>query len=241
MRLTGDIDVFIVGINHNASVEGSNLIHFCMGKSDGQSCVLFNAVQGDDTFNNGTTNGNDSAVLGCYDSYVSSSEHGANRYGFGLSGIAYLCGKYVSNIQSSRVGVIGSLPTDLRAVMKNATKYYDTQSSISSIQLPMSIPSVYELRGFHYSGTETWSDQNQQQYDYFKSGNSYNAKGIQFNSSGNQGVDESYTGSTYWLRNRVSSSMDSTKRNYVAMNGNGSTERLYDGTFNCACMFLFFV
>lgn len=241
MRLTGDIDVFIVGINHNASVEGSNLIHFCMGKSDGQLCVLFNAVQGDDTFHNGTTNSSDSAVLGCYDSYVSSSEHGANRYGFGMSGMSYLCGKYVSNIQSSRVGVIGSLPTDLRAVMKKATKYYDTESSISSIQLPMSIPSVYELRGFHYSGTETWSDQNQQQYDYFKSGNSYVAKGLSFNSSGNQGIDESYTGSTYWLRNRVSSSMDSTKRNYVAMNGNGSTERLYDGTFNFACMFLFFV
>lgn len=241
MRLTGDIDVFIVGINHNASVEGSNLIHFCMGKSDGQLCVLFNAVQGNDRFNDGTGNSSGSAVLGCYDAYVSSSEQGANRYGFGMSGIAYLCGKYVSNIQSSRVGVIGSLPTDLRAVMKKATKYYDTESSISSIQLPMSIPSVYELRGGHYSGTETWSDQNQQQYDYFKSGNSYSAKGLRFNSSGNQGIGGSYTGSMYWLRNRVSSSMNPTERNYVAMNGSGSTERLYDGTYNFACMFLFFV
>ena len=241
MRMNGDIDVFIVGINHNASVEGSNLIHFCMGKSDGQLCVLFNAVQGEDPFNNGTTNSSDSAVLGCYDAYVSSSEQGANRYGFGMSGMSYFCGKYVSNIQSSRVGVIGSLPTDLRAVMKKATKYYDTESSISSIQLPMSIPSVYELRGFHYSGTETWSDQNQQQYDYFKSGNSYSAKGLSFNSSGNQGIAGSYAGSTYWLRNRVSSSMNPTKRNYVAMNGVGSTERLYDGTYNFACMFLFFV
>lgn len=241
MRLTGNIDVFIVGINHNASVEGSNLIHFCMGKSDGQLCVLFNAVQGNDSFADGTNNDTNSAVLGCYDTYVSSSEQGSNRYGFGLSGISYLCGKYVSNLQTSNIGVIGSLPTDLRAVMKNATKYYDTESSISSIELPMSIPSVYELRGFHYSGTETWSDQNQQQYEYFKSGNSYSAKGLSFNSSGNQGIDESHTGSTYWLRNRVSSSMDPTKRNYIAMNGNGSTERLYDGTFNFACMFLFFV
>ena len=242
MRLTGDIDVFIVGINHNASVEGSNLIHFCMGKSDGQLCVLFNAVQGDDTFHNGTTNHRDSAVLGCYDTYVNPSDRGVNRYGFGKSGMSYLCGNYVSDIQSSRVGVIGSLPTDLRAVMKKATKYYDTESSISSIQLPMSIPSVYELRGFHYSGTETWSDQNQQQYDYFKSGNSYVAKSLNFNLSGNQGIDESnYYGTTYWLRNRVSSSKDSTQRNYTAMNGNGSTEKSYDGTFNFACMFLFFV
>lgn len=241
MSMDGDIDVFIVGINHNASHEGNNLIHFCMGKSDGQLAVLYNAVQGNDPFNDGTENSNDSAVLGCYDAYVSSSERGANRYGFGMSGMSYLCGKYVSNIQSSRVGVIGSLPTDLRAVMKKATKYYDTESSISSIQLPMSIPSVYELRGFHYSGTETWSDQNQQQYEYFKSGNSYSAKGLNFNSSGNQGIGESNYGSNYWLRNRVSSSKDSTKRNYVAMNGNGSTERVYDGTFNFACMFLFFV
>lgn len=240
MSMDGDIDVFIVGINHNASVEGSNLIHFCMGKSDGQLCVLYNAAQGDEPFANGTKNTSDSAVLGCYDSYVSSSEQGANRYGFGMSGMSYLCGKYVSNIQSSRVGVIGSLPTDLRAVMKKATKYYDTESSISSIQLPMSIPSVYELRGFHYSGTETWSDQNQQQYEYFESGNSYSAKGLSFNSSGNQGINE-HTGSTYWLRNRVSSSKDSTKRNYVAINSAGSTEKAYDGTFNFACMFLFFV
>lgn len=240
MSMDGDIDVFIVGINHNASHEGNNLIHFCMGKSDGQLAALYNAVQGNDTFNDGTMNSSDSAVLGCYDAYVSSSEHGANRYGFGMSGMSYLCGKYVSNIQSSRVGVIGSLPTDLRAVMKKATKYYDTESSISSIQLPMSIPSVYELRGFHYSGTETWSDQNQQQYDYFKSGNSYSAKGLSFNSSGNQGID-GYAGSTYWLRNRVSSSMNPTERNYVAMNGDGGTERLYDGTYNFACMFLFFV
>lgn len=240
MRLTGDIDVFIVGINHNASVEGSNLIHFCMGKSDGQLCVLYNAVQGNETFANGTTNISESAVLGCYDTYVSSSEQGANRYGFGMSGLSYLCGKYVSNIQSSRVGVIGSLPTDLRAVMKKATKYYDTESSISSIQLPMSIPSVYELRGFHYSATETWSDQNQKQYEYFESGNSYSAKVLSFNSSGNQGINE-HTGSTYWLRNRVSSSMDSTERNYTAMNSESGIERVYDGTFNFACMFLFFV
>ena len=241
MSMDGDIEVFIVGINHNASHEGNNLIHFCMGKSDGQLAVLYNAVQDNDTFNDGTENSSDSAVLGCYDAYVSSSEQGANRYGFGMSGMSYLCGKYVSNIQSSRVGVIGSLPTDLRAVMKKATKYYDTERGIDNIQLPMSIPSVYELRGFHYSGTETWSDQNQQQYEYFQSGNSYAAKGMGFNVYGNQGVSESYSGSTYWLRNRVSSSMDSTERNYVAMNGQGSTERLYDGTFNFACMFLFFV
>lgn len=239
MRLTGDIDVFILGINHNASHEGNNLIHFCMGKSDGQLVVLYNAVQGDDTFNDGTSNDTSSAVLGCYDDYVSSSEQGANRYGFGMSGMSYLCGKYVSNLQTSRVGVIGSLPTDLRAVMKKATKYYDTESSISSIQLPMSIPSVYELRGVHYSGTETWSDQNQQQYEYFESGNSYVAKEMQFNSSGNQGISPSEE--TYWLRNRVSSARDTTERNYVAMNGVGSLERLYDGTFNFACMFLFFV
>ena len=240
MRLTGDIDVFIVGINHNASVEGRNLIHFCMGKSDGQLCALYNGVQGDALFAEGTRNDSDSAVLGCYDAYVHSVAQGANRNGFGMNGMSYLCGNYVSDIQSSRVGVIGSLPTDLRAVMKKATKYYDTERGIDSIQLPMSIPSVYELRGVHYSGTETWSDQNQQQYDYFKSGNSYSAKGLSFNSSGNQGIT-GYTGSTYWLRNRVSSSRDSTKRNYVAMNSNGSTERLYDGTFNFACMFLFFV
>ena len=239
--MDGDIDVFIVGINHNASVEGSNLIHFCMGKSNGQLVVFFNAVQVDNQFGNGTMNAGDSAVLGCYDAYVNPSEQGANRYGFGPSGMAYLCGKNVSNIQSSRVGVIGSLPTDLRAVMKKATKYYDTERGIDNIQLPMSIPSVYELRGFHYSGTETWSDQNQQQYDYFKSGNSYSAKGLSFTSSGNQGINDGYTGSTYWLRNRVSSRMDSTERNYVAMNGNGGTERSYDGTFNFSCMFLFFV
>ena len=241
MRLTGDIDVFIVGINHNASVEGSNLIHFCMGKSDGQLCCLYNSQQGDDVFPNGTQNTSENAVLGCYDAYVSSWEEGANQGGFGISGIAYLCGKYVRNLQTSNMGVIGSLPTDLRAVMKNAKKYYDTDSSISSIQLPMSIPSVYELRGIHYSGTETWSDKNQQQYDYFKSGNSYVAKGLNFNSSGNQGIGGSPYGSTYWLRNRVSSSKDSTKRNYIAMNGRGSIERSYDGTFNFACMFLFFV
>lgn len=241
MRLTGDIDVFILGINHNASYEGNNLIHFCMGKSDGQLAVLFNAVQGDDIFADGTTNTSDSAVLGCYDAHVSSSEQGANRYGFGsrTSGMAYLCGKFVSNIQTSGVGVIGSLPTDLRAVMKMATKYFDTERAIDSIELPMSIPSVYELRGVHYSGTETWSDQNQQQYEYFKSGNSYIAKGMEFNSSGYQGMDPSMT--TYWLRNRVSSSRDTTERNYVAMNGAGGLERLYDGTFNFACMFLFFV
>ena len=240
MRLTGDIDVFIVGINHNASVEGRNLIHFCMGKSDGQLCALYNAVQGDDLFADDTLNHVNTAVLGCYEDYVLTSEQGANRYGFERSGMAYLCGKNVGNLQTSNIGVIGSLPTDLRAVMKNATKYYDTEHGIDSIQFPMSIPSVYELLGSHYSGTETWSDQHQQQYDYFKSGNSHSAKGLSFDLYGNQGIEE-YVGSTYWLRNRVSSSMDPTERNYVAMNGKGSTERIYDGTYNFACMFLFFV
>src|SRR5699024_6408088 len=216
-------------------VEGSNLIHFCMGKSDGQLCVLYNAVQGDEPFDDGTTIDINTAILGCYDPYVISTDIGANLYGFGKSGIAYLCGNYVSNIQSSRVGVIGSLPTDLRAVMKKATKYYDTDRRISSIQLPMSIPSVYELRGLHYSGTETWSDQNQQQYEYFKSGNSYIAKSMQFSLSGYLGIAPHEA--TYWLRNRVSSDRDTTNRNYVAMDGAGNLESVYDGTFNFACMF----
>ena len=243
MILTGDIDVFIVGINHNASYEGNNLIHFCIGKKNGSLVALYNAANNDEIFASGDRNDPTNPRLGLYTERLYNTTDDANMNGFGSSGMADMCGRHhddeFGSIVNSNSGVIGSLPVDLKRVMKTARKTYDTYSAQAVTELPLSIPSVFELRGYHDGACESWSDQNQEHYEYFESGNSYSAVALNCSTYGTPSIDESYP-TTYWTRNRVSTSRDSTRSCFMAMRDD-STESLYDVSFNFACMFLFFV
>ena len=242
MRLTGDIDVFILGINHNASYEGENLIHFCIGKKNGTLVALYNEANGSEIFTSGDRNDPENPRLGLYVERLYNTTTDNNRIGFGGSGMADMCGRFheddYGSIVNSSSGVIGSLPNDLKTVMKTAIKSYDTYQNQTYTELPMSIPSVYELRGYHAGATESWSDQNQLQYDYFKSGNSYTAYKLGCYTSGSPTFKNQPV--TFWTRNRVSSSRDSSDSCFVAVVMD-HIESAYDTSFNFACMFLFFV
>ena len=168
------VDVYIIGINHNAAIEGNNLIHIKFGFLNDKQI--------------GWRDGN--------------AAGGGSTPGFRIS-LSDVCRKwadsYMCNIclgnGSGTPNSPGSnsfmsiLPEDLRSVMKIAHKYGGSWSVGALDVLNMeindeyvSIPSLYEFMGANYDGITAdvdqyfvYSDiesQYQDQYDYYRFGNS---------------------------------------------------------------------
>ena len=113
------IDAFIAGFNHNSSREGSNRIHFIIGKKSGKMVGLFDSKYADDTgWSTGTTGNfvmNTSATNsgGWNNSYMRKT----------------LLGNSKSPTSPLANSFIAALPSDLRAVMKSVTKYTDNTAN----------------------------------------------------------------------------------------------------------------
>lgn len=119
------LDVFIIGFNHNASVEGSNRTHFHIGKQNGKQIGLY---QG--------------ASLG-YNLLLTPNE------------------------------VLEKLPTDLKDVLKNVTKYEtESSSTVSSKSVGITNLGVIEVFGTASEQTVTLLTGKQEQYEYYAAGNS---------------------------------------------------------------------
>lgn len=117
------LDVFIIGFNHNASVEGSNRTHFHIGKQNGKQIGLYSSgpVLGNLTLNN----------------------------------------------------VLAVLPTDLKNVLKNTTKYKTASSStVSSYSPSITNLGIIEVFGTALEETVTLLTGKQKQYEYYAAGNS---------------------------------------------------------------------
>ena len=107
---------FIIGFNHNASVEGTNRIHFQLGKT---------ALSG----------GTDVALC---DSYYNNTGGGfrmntsdSNSSGWASSNMrTAICGTSLSSYSGTIIAVI---PAALRAVLKSVTKYTDNTGNSSAI------------------------------------------------------------------------------------------------------------
>lgn len=159
------ISVFILGFNHNASREGSNRIHFQIGKINGTLVGLVDGNYGSSTSTTGAFTMNTSYTNsgGWNNSHMRKTVLGSNS---------------ASATSPAANTLLAALPADLRAVMKPATKYSDntgggsdTASYVTSTTdlLPL-------LSEFEYHGARTYANSAeknyQAQYDYYRAGNS---------------------------------------------------------------------
>ena len=167
---------FIIGFNHNASVEGANRIHFQIGKT-------------------ALTGGTDVCLVSGYsddsDFYMNTSN--ANSGGWNSS---YMRTKILGTSLSSYSGTfIGVLPAALRAVLKSVTKYTNnTGNSTAASAVTATTDYVFFLSEYEVFGSTTYANSNeaskQAQYAYYSAGNSK----IKYNHSATS------TAVSWWLR-----------------------------------------
>lgn len=157
------IMAFIMGFNHNASLEGSNKTHFALGKISGKMVAFCDSN---------------------YDSKTSSTAFHMNSSATNSGGWAssYMRKTVLGNSSSpsspSSNSLMAVLPSDLRAVMQPVTKYTNNKgkstssSAVTSTVDYLWIPSEFEWFG-DISYGNTYEKNKQKQYDYFAYGNSW--------------------------------------------------------------------
>ena len=157
------VDAFIIGFNHNSGKEGSNRIHFLLGKISGKFVGLVDSSYGSTTSTSGAFTMNTSNT---------------NSGGWGSSQMrSKVLGSASSPTSPTANTLMAALPSDLRAVMKSCTKYTDnkgggnTASNVSSTTDYLFLLSEYEVFATHQYCNDTEPNY-QAQYDYFKAGNS---------------------------------------------------------------------
>ena len=164
MSLNSTVRAFIIGFNHNSAKEGSNRIHFQIGK---------------------TTSGTDIAFCDSKYNRTGSSQ----GFRMNLSDINYdgwngsygrktLLGNSGTPTSPPANSFMAALPADLRAVMKPVTKYTDNTggSSDTSNAVTATTDYLFFLAEFEVHGVRSYANQYEQnyqaQYDYYKAGNS---------------------------------------------------------------------
>lgn len=150
------IDAYILGINHNAEVEGHNRIHFCIGKINNKTVGLIDNQYGQYPM---TSFGYYSMSYGDSDTTVG-----------GWNG-CYMRSTIMSAIKSV-------LPTDLQNVLKTVTKYTDNtgdgsnnSSYVTATTETICLEAEFEVQGVR-NFANSYEQNKQQQYDYYKNGNS---------------------------------------------------------------------
>ena len=193
---------FIIGFNHNASVEGANRIHFQLGKT---------ALSG----------GTDVALC---DRYYQTSGDGfrmntrqSNSGGWASSNMrTKICGTSLSSYSGTIIAVI---PAALRAVLKSVTKYTDNTgggstaaSAVTATTDYFFLLSEYEVFGgiSYANGNES---SKQAQYAYYSAGNSK----IKYR------YDKTSTTAYWWLRSTVAGYSD----RFVDVNRDGGVSVYY--------------
>lgn len=158
-----NVDVFILGFNHNSSKEGSNRIHFQIGKVSGKAVALCDSQY----------NGSGSSAM----FHMNSSD--SNSGGWNGSYMRKtLLGNSNTPDSTLENSLMAALPSDLLAVMKTVTKYTDNTGggSNSSGNVTATADYLFLLAEFEVLGTRYWANQyeqnSQKQYDYYKAGNS---------------------------------------------------------------------
>ena len=200
--------VFIIGFNHNSSVEGTNRIHFQLGKtalSGGTDVALC-----DSHYNN---------TGGGFRMNTSNSNSG----GWASSNMrTAICGTSLSSYSGTIIAVI---PAALRAVLKSVTKYTNnTGNSSAASAVTATTDYFFLLSEYEVFGSTTYANRNeaskQAQYSYYSAGNSK----VKYNHSATR------TAVYWWLR----SPFASRSTNFVLMYTDGtvsSTNANYSNGF----------
>lgn len=199
------VDAFIIGFNHNSGKEGSNRIHFLLGKISGKFVGLVDSSYGSTTSTSGAFTMNTSNT---------------NSGGWGSSQMrSKVLGSASSPTSPTANTLMAALPSDLRAVMKFCTKYTDnkgggnTASNVSSTTDYLFLLSEYEVFATHQYCNDAEPNY-QAQYDYFKAGNSKVAN--KHSATG--------TAAVWWLRSPAS---------YNIYNGNYFCAVSSSGSLDC--------
>ena len=183
---------FIIGFNHNASVEGSNRIHFQLAKtalSGGTDVCLC-----DSSYNsNVSTTG-----------YFSMNSSRTNSGGWASSQMrTNICGTSLSSYSGTIIAVI---PAALRAVLKSVTKYTDNTANgggSTASYVTATTDYFFLLSEFEVFGSITYGNTNeknkQAQYAYYSAGNSK----IKYKHDGTS------TAARWWLRSPTASTSNS--------------------------------
>ena len=158
------IDAFIIGFNHNSSREGTNRIHFQIGKIGGKDVCLCDNQYGTSQGSNGyfNMNPNNSNSGGWNGSYMRKT----------------LLGNSGTPSSPPANSLLAALPSDLRAVMKPVTKYSDNTGggSDNASYVTATTDYLFNLAEFEYHGTRSYANSAEKnfqlQYSYYKAGNS---------------------------------------------------------------------
>ena len=157
------INAFIIGINHNAELEGANNIHFQIGKIGSIAVALCDNNYG----NNGSSNG--------FRMNLSNTNVGGWERSYGRN---TLLGNSNTPISPFANSLVAALPSDLRTVIKSVTKYTDNTGNSNNTPdaVTATIDYLFFLAEFEVRGVRTYANQYEQnyqtQYDYYKAGNS---------------------------------------------------------------------
>lgn len=225
------VNAFILGFDHNSTYEGTNKIHFQIGKIGTTLIGLIDAsynsykTDGSKIFNmNHWGNYNYGGWAGCDVRYdvlgstdVAPSGYGAavTTFRVGYDATETCAANPVSNT------LMAALPAELRAVMKGVTKYADAVGNSSNVAANVKgfVDYLPLLAEYEVQGARTYANQYEQnyqaQYDYYKNGNSK----VMYRHSA--------TTSTAWWRLR-SPSYNSTTI-FCNVNTDGSARYYYAG------------
>lgn len=165
MALNITVRAFILGFNHNSGKEGSNRIHFQIGKTTSGTDIAFC----DSRYNSGSY-----TDIGFRMNPPNTNSGGWN----GSYGRNTLLGNSGTPTSPPENSFMAALPADLRAVMKPVTKYTDNtgNSSNTSGAVTATTDYLFFLSEFEVLGARSYANQYEQnyqaQYDYYKAGNS---------------------------------------------------------------------
>ena len=164
MSLNGTMRAFILGFNHNSGKEGSNRIHFQIGKTTSGTDIAFC----DSNYpNTGSSQG--------FRMNLSNTNSGGWNRSYGRN---TLLGNSGTPTEPPANSFMAALSLDLRAVMKPVTKYTDNTGggSNSSGAVTATTDYLFFLAEFEVQGARSYANQYEQnyqaQYDYYKAGNS---------------------------------------------------------------------
>lgn len=161
--LNVEVGAVIIGFNHNASVEGSNRIHFQLGKIGDTQVALVDSRYG----GTGSSAG--------FRMNTSNTNSGGWNSSYGRKTLLGNSGTPSSPASGS---LLAALPSDLRAVMKSVTKYTDNTGNESNTSgaVTSTVDYLFFLAEFEVQGTRKYANQYEQnyqlQYDFYKAGNS---------------------------------------------------------------------
>lgn len=201
------IDVFILGFNHNAKVEGNNLIHFMIGKIDGTLASLvdskYTAIEG-------------SRKSFCMQYPASTSTKGWDTCGMRKT----ILGGNVHPSEAASGTFMSVLPEDLKAVMKPASKYtYVMEDGILASVDYLSLISEFEFTGVR-EYANSLEQTRQVQYEYFALGNQWSFR--KHNKLGETADSWTrsvyYSDSTYFVVTSPSILSDGRRASYIYSN-----------------------